>query len=103
MNKSVIAAALAAIFPFHAVCAGELTPEKCKASYTIAEKIMEARQHGVPLPRMIEIAEGDALFMALTRQAYETPRFSSESYKRNKIQDFANEIYLICLRKMEEG
>ena len=71
----------------------------CEQYFTLAESIMGARQKGVAMPEMIKIAGDSALFRALVVTAYEKGRYSTEKYQTRAVSDFANEVYMMCLKR----
>lgn len=74
------------------------TQEMCESQEQMANTIMQARQTGVPLQRMLDLANGDAVIKAIVRMAFTKPKFTSEKYKGNAADQFANEIYLLCMK-----
>lgn len=77
----------------------------CGTLGTHAEAIMEARQAGVSMQKMIEASgsiPGPAAAKEFTRslviKAFEHPRFSTESYKRRAIENFRDTVYLECIK-----
>jgi hypothetical protein len=83
------------------VCAGEPTQaqkdELCEAVHGAAENVMRARQGGVPMPKMMEMASKAAGGRELVVAAYREPMFSSDSYIERAVVKFANEAYLACI------
>jgi hypothetical protein len=75
----------------------------CKQVETLAESVMTARQKGVPLSKIIEIAEeseiGDTI-RAMAMEAYSGPAYSTREYQDRKIRQFTDDWYLACLRKL---
>lgn len=83
------------------------TEETCQVLYNLAEKIMEARQNNLPMPKTIEIFDlkseaWNEIARSLITTAYEKPRFSSEPYQKELIQDFANDSYLSCIKGLSK-
>ena len=70
----------------------------CEQYFDLGKKIMEGRQAGVPMPDMIKIAGDNAFFRAMVITAYERGRYSTEKYQNRAISDFANEIYMVCVK-----
>lgn len=75
--------------------AAETKQETCTLIGEIAAVIMEKRQDGVDMSRLMEIADTE-LVQRMVIFAYDTPRYSSEDYKRSAVQDFANEAMGVC-------
>ena len=74
-----------------------------KASCTVigdfAEKVMEKRQEGIAMSRIMKIAEDSDLLSAIVVAAYDQQRWQTKKIQRQTIQDFRNEIELICYQK----
>lgn len=81
--------------------AGDL--EKCENVSELARKIMEARQLNMPMSKLLRVFKNEdgsinqgIKFMII--DAYDTPRFSTEEYRRGVIRDFSNEWFKGCIR-----
>lgn len=78
----------------------------CNTYYDIAERIMGQRQQNAALPELMAVIEKNGapeiqpIMKSIAILAYEQPRFSSEALQRQELQDFANNIYLECLRQL---
>jgi len=70
--------------------------ETCKAYQELAKTIMNNRQEGIDLNAMIEQAKGNKPFEKLIIKAYRMPRFSTEKFKQQSINDYGNSVYLMC-------
>ena len=74
----------------------------CEGLGQLAEELMVARQMGIPMSRVMEVAEaawGDedvALLHALVEQAYLIPRFETPEYQQRAIADYRNDVELAC-------
>lgn len=72
----------------------------CTQVADIARTIMEARQKGVPMEKAIEVAErgGDVrgLAIIMVEEAYDRPRWHSDSSQRREIEDFGETFYKVC-------
>lgn len=80
----------------------------CESLHGLAQEIMNARQKNVPMPKLVnalQSVEGkEAKFsVLLAKMAYKEPRFSTELHQNNAINDFANDVYLMCLNKKEQS
>ena len=76
------------------------TEDRCEAIGELAGSIMTARQEGVPLSRMMGIANGNEGIIALVLQAYGQPRFSTNTVRMEAVADFHNQVELICYEQM---
>lgn len=74
----------------------------CVSSGELAATIMENRQSGIVMSRMMDIADNVAVpaVGALTRelvlQAYSVPQYSSQSYRINAVAEFRNQVEYAC-------
>lgn len=93
MNLKAAVAAVAIVAASGA--AAETKQETCTLIGQVAAVIMEDRQDGVDMSKLMEIAEAK-LLQRMVIFAYETPRYPSEGYKRKAVQDFANEAMAAC-------
>lgn len=74
------------------------TKDPCIIWGELAATIMELRQEGVNMGSAMGVTDNELARM-LVIAAYETPRFSTEDYKQQAIQDFANEVMTICYKE----
>jgi hypothetical protein len=93
MNLKAVVAAVAIVAASSAVA--ETKQETCTLIGKLAAVIMEKRQDGVDMSSLMEIAESE-IVKRMVIFAYDTPRYSSEDYKRTAVQDFANEAMGVC-------
>jgi len=71
----------------------------CDSVGTFARTIMEARQTGVAMSKLVELTKQHGMDeggMPIIIAAYEAPRYSTEEYRQREIQDFENQAYLAC-------
>jgi len=102
MRKMILFAAVAfsgfAALPIAAVADDIST---CRLYSDLATTIMGARQHGIPMADVMEV-EADPSIADLRRSliiwAYEEPRYYTEDLQRDSAVDFANEVYLACMK-----
>lgn len=69
--------------------------EVCAEFSEVAETIMERRQAGASMRRMMELAETD-MQTAMVRDAYDQPAFSTERYQQRAVRRFGNDAYSVC-------
>lgn len=62
----------------------------------LAVKTLELRQSGVPLSKLMEVAEDNALLVAISIDAYKLPMFSSPVFIQEQKNEFRNAIELAC-------
>ena len=77
----------------------------CQEVGTLAAKVMEARQVNVSMSNMMKIAQdnNNSLMKTMVIEAYEKPRFSTEEYQNNAIQDFRSFWELACYKADKES
>lgn len=79
----------------------------CEGFGRLAEELMVARQMGVPMSRVMEVAEaawGDEdvnLLRQMVVLAYEVPRYATDEYQRRAIEDYRNEVELACYQAFQ--
>lgn len=79
----------------------------CKQIAELAAEMMDARQSGVPMYKQIEVINNEPGLSDLTQlleriivDAYDSPRYSTQSHKKQAIDDFRNDVYLECFRSI---
>lgn len=70
----------------------------CSKIKTIAETVMTSRQSGLDIVRTMDILGDDPLLIEMATRAYSSPRYSTDEYKRETIQEFGTEYYLDCIK-----
>jgi hypothetical protein len=70
----------------------------CVALGEYSRTVMDARQTGVALSKIMEIVKGDDIHTRIVLDAYEQPRFQTEEFRRTAIQDFGNKWETVCYR-----
>lgn len=70
--------------------------DPCLVLSEIAGMVMLNRQNGTSMSKLMQIADGNALFEEIIILAYDEPRFSTDSNKRNAVLDFRNEVEHAC-------
>lgn len=90
MKKLALVALL--LTPFSA----QADMEVCSALSALAETIMEARQDGMPMRDVLNMAEEHGLSV-MVHQAYVQPSMSSEEGKLRQRSEFGNKWMLVCL------
>jgi hypothetical protein len=72
----------------------------CKEIEALANTVMSARQNGVQMMQMIEVAGDVKAIKTMIIQAYEVPLYNMDKNKVAAIREFTNEWVLACV-KME--
>ena len=70
----------------------------CEQLTKLAGVVMESRQVGVTILELKEILEEDPIAMDLAVLAYQYPRYRSEEFQQEAIDEFRNEVYLVCIK-----
>ncbi|MHA3735287.1 hypothetical protein ACXR0M_06370 [Pseudomonas sp. Eth.TT006] len=89
--------------PTHAAPLPNEVFEECKRTQNSAEKIMKARQAGVPRASLEELAEGagdqyvSELYKILIEQAYQIPVYPSEAQQQQVTTDFQKNFFSACI------
>ena len=68
----------------------------CDHMSDLAASIMRNRQAGVPASKMYKVTENKAL-QSMVLMAYDKPRFTVKSYINESIEEFRDEIYVLCV------
>lgn len=92
----ILASALS--FPAFAQKSKSELHAKCASVANVSEKIMMARQLGVPYSEVIELARktGSELGLEITRIAYQSPVMPTNEQKARVIFDFRNTLETYC-------
>lgn len=80
--------------------------ETCLMAKQIAETTMSARQAGVDIVDMINLANKTggklgALSKAMAIDAYNMPSYSTQEFKDREIADFGTRHYLNCIKNIK--
>lgn len=107
---------LAATLLITAHAAGATSPAPSDAAMTLcateseaARRVMQLRQRGAPLSRLMETTNGTSGTEVQRRQrdmileAYSQPRFHTDEAIERAITDFENDEYLRCARRLSLG
>jgi hypothetical protein len=70
----------------------------CNKLNETAQSIMEDRQEGVSMKKLMEIAKGNKLIENIIIAAYDRPRYYTKEMQIKSVEDFRDEIYLYCIR-----
>ena len=77
--------------------------ELCASSANLAKTIMEVRQNGGEMFKLLEVANGDELAEKIVIAAFDEPLYSTEEYKKRAAREFSNEVMLICMKSVNES
>ena len=79
--------------------------QDCKGLGDIAEKLMELRQAGGALSDIMSNPELSSLTKRMAVDAYKTPRYSTDEFRKRAITDFRSEWEVACyeVRSKKKG
>lgn len=82
-----------------------IADDSCSQFYGLGETIMKSRQNGVPLPTMMGVvndADKDlkSILKEVVVNAYSQPRYNSKDLQIKVINEFANDLYVECLKSV---
>lgn len=97
MKKILLSAAiiLAMVGPASATLPESLH-KSCAYVGDTAEALMEARQRGVSITRIMEIVDGSTLHELIALEAWNEPRYSTASYQKRAIDEFRDFWVVYC-------
>lgn len=106
MIKLITAVLLTLSLSAHASNKPSEAPDEdfCNTMYTIGKSIMEVRQAGVSMPKLMAIMKANNMGFVkpAIMAAYDQPRMFTESSQERMIEEFANDMYLGCLEGLEK-
>lgn len=109
MKKLWSALVIATTLPFSAQANDtSVALEMCKPIHRLAETIMERRQEGTSLVKMLEIANSSdmegvkAFAILMVEEAYASTRFHTRENQLRAVQDFGNDNFKLCMELMKE-
>jgi len=106
LNKSLLCLlATCALLPAFSF-AEQRKADDCNLMDRMAESVMKARQHGVPMAEMYKASvtgedHTSKVFKMLIDGAYREDRFSSEEYQERAVVKFRDVIFQSCLKSNE--
>ena len=96
MRTLILAAAITALS--FTANAEETKQSQCAEIADFAGNIMTLRQLGKPMADTFKLLGGKEPARTMIIQAYETPKFDSEKYKREYIEKFKDNWFLACIK-----
>lgn len=77
--------------------------ETCSTVGELATTIMESRQSGASMAKLMEaVPEGGSYIETLIISAYDVPRYSTERMQKKAVEEFRDEVYLECVKALRE-
>ncbi|MFP6819522.1 hypothetical protein [Acinetobacter sp. TAC-1] len=112
MNKLIMAFILLQCGNLFAKEVSKDQEQNCLNAMAISEAAMAIRQNGLPLAEALNnlnkmVAKGEStekeasLVKLILRDAYSKPKFSTESNKKESINEFSANYYLACMEGYE--
>ena len=74
----------------------------CVSYSDAAEIIMTKRQNNASMADLYKLADGEQAIIVLMKEAYKVPLYSSAEYKSNAIDEFKNDIFMLCIQTYGE-
>ena len=68
----------------------------CTSIGELATVVMQKRQEGIDLSKMLALAKDNDGVKAIVLDAYNSPRYSTDTYKNDAISHFSNKRVLAC-------
>lgn len=68
----------------------------CESVGELATVVMQKRQEGIDLSKMLALAKDNSGVKAIVLDAYNSPRYSTDKYIADAISDFSNKWVLAC-------
>ena len=77
------------------------THKRCQTDGKIAKSIMNMRQMGMPMSSLMsgKVVQESSYYANMVKIAYSVPRFSSQEMKDRSVEDFVNEVELMCFSR----
>ena len=69
----------------------------CAGYSKLAKTIMELRQDNISMPDMYNALKDSELSIEMLKAAFKVPLYSTEDYKQNAVNEFANDVFLACI------
>ena len=95
--KRLMIAAVAALM----LCPAQ-AEEPCAILGKLARTVMESRQLGVALSKLMTIVKDDSLSTKIVLDAYEQPRYQSEEFQQHATENFGNKWEIMCYQARSE-
>ena len=99
MKKILLALTLTLTLPTFAAAEVPMS-EFCPKIEQLSRSVMTARQAGVPMRKVMEIAESDVTVSMVT-EAYGYSAYSIQENRERAIQDFEDQWYLRCVKSYD--
>lgn len=74
--------------------------DTCEFYAQMAQTIMNRRQSGVPMPKLINAFKSKEILKTITRGAYKEPRFKTPKMQRQAAENFRKQNYQACAKSL---
>ena len=78
-----------------------LTPELCSNLSETAGTIMQKRQEGVAMVRIMDLMGDSATLQSMVVEAYEVRRHPAPMWQKREINDFRDKWYMACYKEFK--
>jgi len=83
--------------------------ETCQLTSDIGGIVMVGRQNGISMSKMVDTVRNfpvtdkatSELCVHMIAKAYDSPRYYSENLQQRAVEDFKNDVYLLCLKALK--
>lgn len=88
------------IFLTALLSAPAMADDYCSELGKLAKTVMEVRQGGMSMATVMQVFAKDdnEIYKQMVISAYESPRFTVDSYIQRNVEEFSNEWYLMCVK-----
>jgi hypothetical protein len=76
----------------------EASQDRCEVIGQMAENIMQNRQRGISMSRMMGVAGDVEIARLLVIEAYDVPRMSMPENQQREVEDFRNMVEAMCYK-----
>ncbi len=76
------------------------TDERCSELAEFSQTVMEARQRGIEMQRLVQLSQGNELAIRIIIEAYDVLRYRTSEYQQNAVTEFANKIQVTCYKAL---
>ena len=75
----------------------------CTEYSELASSVMKARQANTSIVTVYKLADGNKIVIAMIKQAYSYPLYSTSDSKNTAVTSFSNDVFLVCYNAFDEG
>lgn len=97
MKKLLLPVLIIQMLSFNLEAADDNHLGYCSSIEELARNLMTKRQEGVSAAVIYPLAKGNELLVSMINDAFQSPLYSTESYKRESVEEFANKYMAACM------